>query len=74
VVRESLPRIEAPTLVIWGREDTWIPLAHADLFAGAIRGARTAILEECGHVPQEEKPAEVGELLREFLATSAPGR
>lgn len=70
-VQESLPGIEAPTLVIWGREDTWIPLAHADLFVEAIPGARKAVLDDCGHVPQEEKPGEVGDLLGEFLAPSS---
>ena len=70
-VQESLPGIEAPTLVIWGREDTWIPLAHADLFVEAIPGARKVVLDDCGHVPQEEKPGEVGDLLGEFLAPSS---
>jgi pimeloyl-ACP methyl ester carboxylesterase len=53
--------------VIWGREDGWIPLAHADRFVGAIAGARKVVIDGCGHVPQEEKPGEVLELLREHL-------
>ena len=83
VVKQRLSRIQAPTLVVWGREDRWVPLAHADLFVGAIPNARKVVLESCGHMPQEEKPGEVGELLREILAppgieteeaTSARGR
>jgi pimeloyl-ACP methyl ester carboxylesterase len=33
----------------------------------AIRGARKVVIPACGHVPQEEKPAEVARLLLEFL-------
>jgi pimeloyl-ACP methyl ester carboxylesterase len=66
VVRE----VRVPTLIIWGRDDRWIPVADADRFAAAIPGARKVVLEECGHLPQEERPAEVVHLLEEF----DPGR
>ncbi len=59
--------IKAPTLVVWGREDAWIPVSHADRLVAAIPGARKLILESCGHMPQEERPAEVARLLKEFL-------
>ncbi|MGD8898158.1 MAG: alpha/beta fold hydrolase, partial [Acidobacteriota bacterium] len=68
IVRERLPRIQAPALVVWGREDLWIPVAQADRFVEAIPGARKVVLEECGHMPQAEKPEITGELVREFLA------
>lgn len=66
---EALGQVQAPTLVIWGREDRWIPVEHADRFAAAIPGARKAVIEGCGHVPQEERPDEVLRLMREFLAS-----
>ena len=72
-VRERLPRIQAPTLVVWGREDRWIPLAHADLFVEAIPGARKVVLDACGHMPQAETPDAVGRLLQEFLGGSEGG-
>jgi pimeloyl-ACP methyl ester carboxylesterase len=71
IVQERLPRIEAPTLVVWGREDRWIPLADADRFVDAIPGARKVVIDGCGHMPQAEKPEVVGRLLREFV-TSRP--
>jgi pimeloyl-ACP methyl ester carboxylesterase len=73
IVRELLPRIQAPTLVVWGREDRWIPVAHADLFVNAIAGARKVVLDDCGHMPQAEEPEAVGGLLREFLAGAGDG-
>lgn len=66
-------RVRAPTLVVWGREDAWIPLADADRFQAAVSAARKVVLENCGHVPQEELPAEVSTLLEEFLTEAAPG-
>lgn len=66
-VVEALPAIGAPTLVIWGDDDRWIPLRDADRFVAGIRGARKVVIPACGHVPQEEKPAEVARLLLEFL-------
>jgi pimeloyl-ACP methyl ester carboxylesterase len=68
VVAQSLPRVQAPTLVVWGDDDRWIPIAHADLFVAAIPGARKVVIPDCGHVPQEEKPEEVSRLLLEFLS------
>jgi pimeloyl-ACP methyl ester carboxylesterase len=71
VVQEALPRIVAPTLVLWGDDDRWIPMAHADRFVAAIPRARKVVIPACGHVPQEEKPEEVARLLLEFLAQTA---
>lgn len=60
--------IRAPTLVLWGRHDRWIDVSQADRFVSAIPGSRKVVLEDCGHMPQEERPARVAELLREFFA------
>jgi pimeloyl-ACP methyl ester carboxylesterase len=59
--------VRAPTLILWGAEDAWIPVEHARRFAEAIPGSRTAVIPACGHVPQEERPDEVARLLLEFL-------
>jgi len=69
---ERLRRVGAPTLVIWGQEDSWIRLADADRFVAAIPGARKVVLPGAGHTPQEEKPDEVTALLRGFLASPSP--
>jgi pimeloyl-ACP methyl ester carboxylesterase len=58
--------VRAPTLVIWGRHDTWVPVRDAARFAADIPGARVAVLE-AGHMPQEERPAETAALIAEFL-------
>ncbi len=73
VVASAFARIEAPTLVLWGDDDRWIPVAHADRFVAAIPGARKVLIPACGHVPQEEMPSEVSRLILEFLAESRGG-
>jgi pimeloyl-ACP methyl ester carboxylesterase len=69
VIRE----VRAPTLILWGRYDTWIPPRDADRFAADIPGARV-VLVEAGHMPQEERPAETAARVEEFLGAglSAP--
>jgi pimeloyl-ACP methyl ester carboxylesterase len=67
-MEELLRRITAPTLVVWGGEDAWIPVSHADRFLAAIPGARKVVLPDVGHTPEEETPDEVARLLLEFLA------
>jgi len=64
----ALAAIEAPTLVVWGRNDAWIPVADADRFVSTIPGAEKLVLEDCGHVPEEEKPRAVTEALLRFLS------
>ncbi|HVR72479.1 MAG TPA: alpha/beta fold hydrolase, partial [Vicinamibacteria bacterium] len=64
---EAIGRVRAPTLVVWCAQDEWVPIADADRFVAAIPAARKAVIEACGHVPQEERPQELVALLREFL-------
>jgi pimeloyl-ACP methyl ester carboxylesterase len=64
--------IRTPTLVLWGRHDRWIDVSQADRFVAAIPGSRRIVFEDCGHMPHEERPAQVAKLLREFFASDAP--
>jgi pimeloyl-ACP methyl ester carboxylesterase len=64
----DLAAVGAQTLVVWGSVDPWLPLSHADRFVGAIKGARKVVIE-AGHMPQEEKPADVARIIGDFLAS-----
>jgi pimeloyl-ACP methyl ester carboxylesterase len=64
---KKLDSIHVPTLVVWGRQDELIPLASGEKFRDGIAGAKLVVLEQCGHVPQIEKPAEFNQALLEFL-------
>jgi pimeloyl-ACP methyl ester carboxylesterase len=55
---DHLRRVECPTLVLWGRQDRLIPLAHGEEYARRIPKARLEVFESCGHMVPFEKPAE----------------
>ena len=66
--------LEAPALMLWGREDRLAPADHADAFGETVPHARVEVLERCGHYPQLELPARVTALLREFLEPAQTSR
>lgn len=66
-LEKRLPRIKAPTLIVWGHNDELTPVDRAEIFRKNIPNSRLAIIPQCGHVPQIEKPAEFSKLVLEFL-------
>lgn len=73
-IRDRLPRIACPTLIVWGTHDRVIPVRDADVFERLIPNARKEILPDTGHVPMLERPARFNALLDAFLGEepSAP--
>ena len=65
-----LRRVKSPTLVVWGRQDRLVPLAHGEAYRDAIHGAQLKVIDKCGHAPQLEKPAELAAILGEFIGQS----
>jgi pimeloyl-ACP methyl ester carboxylesterase len=64
----KLASIHAPTLVVWGHDDKLVPLSIGERYQKGIAGAKLVVLEQCGHTPQLEKPAEFNKALLDFLA------
>jgi pimeloyl-ACP methyl ester carboxylesterase len=67
-VRERLPEIACPTLIVWGQKDRLISVRDADAFEELIPNARKVIYPDTGHVAMLERPRAFNALLREFLA------
>jgi pimeloyl-ACP methyl ester carboxylesterase len=67
-IRDRLPEIACPTLVVWGADDPIVPLRHAFEFEGLIPDARAVVLRGTGHAPMLEQPARFNQLLLAFLA------
>jgi pimeloyl-ACP methyl ester carboxylesterase len=65
-----LPRVQTPTLIVWGREDRIIPLECGELYRQALKASQLAVLDRCGHYPHLEKPEEFGRIVSEFLSKS----
>jgi pimeloyl-ACP methyl ester carboxylesterase len=53
---EKLAAIKAPVMIMWGEEDSLIPVSSAKWFADALPGAKTIIYPKVGHIPMEEVP------------------
>ena len=67
-LERRLPRIEAPTLILWGEQDRLMPRSYAEAIAKGI-GARTEtrIIAGAGHLAELDKPAEVAAAILAFM-------
>ncbi|UFS69399.1 alpha/beta hydrolase [Geomonas sp. RF6] len=61
--------LRLPVLLLWGRHDHIVPLSQGQRLVQAIPGSRLEVLEDCGHNPQEEKPAETFRVIDSFVRT-----
>ena len=68
VMDDEISRIKVPTLIIWGKEDQIVPVAHAWRFHQEITGSKLVIFDQCGHVPHVEKAARFNQEVLDFLA------
>ena len=58
--------ISQPTLVIWCRKDQVVPLRAGKRLTRTLPNSRIAVLERCHHLPQDERPMALVELIRNF--------
>jgi pimeloyl-ACP methyl ester carboxylesterase len=59
--------ITVETLIIWGKDDTFLPPSNGKTLEGALAHAKFKDIVDCGHIPQEEKPVETIGLVSAFL-------
>lgn len=64
---EELAKIEAPTLVIWTREDPTATLEDGLKYANSIRDSRFVLFEESAHMPQLEEHERFNTLHLDFI-------
>lgn len=61
-----------PTMIVWGRRDSIIPVAHAHAAHERVPTSRLEIIPDAGHFPHVDRPERVTELLDDFLSTTEP--
>ena len=66
---DSVGAIRKPTLVICGSEDRMTPLRYSQFLAGAIPEAKLKVIPGAGHMVMLQRPQEVADEMREFLAS-----
>ncbi|MGM0402266.1 MAG: alpha/beta fold hydrolase [Thermodesulfobacteriota bacterium] len=68
---EVLAAIQAPALIVWGRQDRLIHFKNGRVFDEKIPDSRLVILDEIGHAPMIETPKVSAGLIRDFVAQIA---
>jgi len=57
-------------VIIWGRDDPWIPLASGEALRDALPDAEWHIIDDAGHLPMEEQPAAFNDILITWLEST----
>jgi pimeloyl-[acyl-carrier protein] methyl ester esterase len=68
-LRDELPRIDRPVLLIHGEQDGICPAAASAYMAERLPEATLEILPGCGHAPFMTRPEQFNQLLAAFLKT-----
>jgi pimeloyl-ACP methyl ester carboxylesterase len=63
----AMRRVAAPVMVIWGRQDRFIPVRHAFRALRWFAHATVHVFDRCGHWPPFEHPREFNRLVAEFV-------
>jgi pimeloyl-ACP methyl ester carboxylesterase len=72
-LERRLRRITAPTLVVWGENDTFLPPAYGEAYARLIPSATLCTIPHCGHLVPYEQTELFTQQATRFLATSETG-
>ena len=66
-LRDTLPHIRIPTLLLWGDADKRSPVSIAEQFRAAIPAARYVLLPGVGHLVNVNAPERFNAEVRDFL-------
>lgn len=66
---DEIPSIKAPTLLVWGLNDTITPPIVAHEFNRLIPNSQLRFIDRCCHAPMMEHPQKFNEIVEDFLVT-----
>ena len=66
-IREILPNIKCPTLLIWGENDTATPLSDARIIESLVKDAGLCVIKGTGHFSFVERPFEANAIINSFI-------
>jgi pimeloyl-ACP methyl ester carboxylesterase len=67
----ALPGLDLPVRILWGAEDTWIPLETGRRLATLIPGAALTEVRDAGHLVQYDAPVALASALGSWLTRGA---
>ena len=68
---KDLPKMQTPTCIIWGKNDTVTPPEVAKEFNSLLPDSDLYWIDKCGHAPMMEHPAQFNTYLNSFLTRIA---
>ncbi|MDX1692749.1 MAG: alpha/beta hydrolase [Ketobacteraceae bacterium] len=66
--KEIVRRIQAPTLIVWGRQDRVIDYRNGAVYQQLIGNAELKVLDNVGHAPMIEVPGRTASLITDFVS------
>lgn len=63
----ELPRIQVPTLLLWGDQDRVLDVSSIEVMKPLLKKPSVVIMKNCGHVPMLERPDETARHYQDFL-------
>ena len=69
---EKYRQLTLPALLIWGRRDRIVPPAIGIELNALIQGSKLILIDDCGHLPQEERPDIALHAIADFLSRVSP--
>ncbi len=66
-IEKNLNTIEKPTLILWGENDTYLPLSLGDRIHNDIMGSQMERIPNCGHFVPEDQPELATKIIGAFL-------
>jgi pimeloyl-ACP methyl ester carboxylesterase len=55
---DRVKNIQSPTLILWGKKDSWVTPKNADAFHADIKNSKLIVYDGVGHIPMEEIPVQ----------------
>lgn len=67
-IMDDLPKVSAPTLIVWGEKDMFTPIQDGKIMHEGIKNAKFAIIQDASHKLPYEKPTEFVKEVISFLS------
>lgn len=68
-IGDSVASVKAPTLLMWGEKDKWVPLYVMERFRKYLTNVVSVTYEGVGHMPMEEIPVQTARDVDNFIKT-----
>ncbi len=68
-IQDLYSRLDLPVLVVWGKNDTWIPVDRAHLLIERIPDAKLKLIDGAGHLVQLDQPVQLATTLHGWLTS-----